>query len=42
MRLLIAIVTGVVLAIGASVSVVNMASPSPVPVDKPLYNYGNR
>ncbi|MDH2427902.1 hypothetical protein [Sphaerisporangium sp. TRM90804] len=42
MRLLIAIVAGVVLAVGASVGVVNLAAPSPVPVNKPLYNYGTR
>ncbi|GII91096.1 hypothetical protein [Sinosporangium siamense] len=42
MRLLIAIVAGVVLAVGASVSVVTLAAPSPSPVDKPLFNYGTR
>jgi hypothetical protein len=41
-RVLVALVVGVVLAIGASVSVVNVVAPSPQPPNKPLYNYGNR
>ena len=31
-----------VLAVGASVAVVNVASPTPKPPDRPLYNYGSR
>jgi hypothetical protein len=37
-----ALVIGAVLAIGASVAVVNVAAPSPEPPNRPLYNYGSR
>jgi hypothetical protein len=42
MRSLIAIVVGVLLAGGASYGMVKIAEPSPQPVTKPLYNYGQR
>jgi hypothetical protein len=42
MRILIAVVIGVLLAGGASVGVVSLAKPSPDPVTKPLYQYGTR
>lgn len=41
-RILIALVIGAVLAVGASAVVINVAAPSAVPVNQPLYNYGNR
>jgi len=41
-RVLAALIAGAVLAVGASVAVVNVASPSPRPPDRPLYNYGSR
>ena len=42
MRILIAVVIGVLLAGAASVGVVSVAKPSPDPVTKPLYQYGVR
>ncbi|HEY7485569.1 MAG TPA: hypothetical protein VH912_13985 [Streptosporangiaceae bacterium] len=42
MRILIAVVIGVLLAGGASVGFVQVMKPSPAPVTKPLYEYGTR
>ncbi len=42
MRVLAALIVGAVLAVGASVAVVNVAAPSPQPPNRPLYNYGSR
>ncbi|GIH74577.1 hypothetical protein Plo01_10060 [Planobispora longispora] len=42
LRVLLALAIGGVLAVGASVAVVNVASPTPEPPNKPLYNYGTR
>ncbi|HEX6471823.1 MAG TPA: hypothetical protein VF069_22195 [Streptosporangiaceae bacterium] len=42
MRVLIAVVIGILLAGGTSVGVVSLAKSSPEPVTKPLYNYGTR
>jgi len=41
-RILAALIVGAILAVGASVAVVNVASPSPAPPNRPLYNYGDR
>jgi hypothetical protein len=41
-RILAALIVGAILAIGASMTVVNIASPNPEPPNKPLYNYGTR
>lgn len=42
LRVLIAIAVGVVIAFGSSFAVVQVASATPEPVNKPLYNYGSR
>jgi hypothetical protein len=42
LRLLVALAIGALLAVGASVAVVNVASPSLTPPNQPLYNYGTR
>lgn len=42
LRVLIALVIGVVVAFGLSFVVVQTASATPEPVNKPLYNYGSR
>jgi hypothetical protein len=42
MRILIAVVIGVLLAGGASVGFVQLAKPEPAPVTQPLYKYGTR
>ncbi|GAA2138995.1 hypothetical protein [Actinomadura napierensis] len=42
MRILIAAVIGVLLAGGTSVAVVHVATKTPNPQVKPLYNYGTR
>ena len=41
-RVLAALGIGALLAVGASVAVVNVASPTPKPPNRPLYNYGSR
>ncbi|WP_336207855.1 hypothetical protein [Nonomuraea sp. LPB2021202275-12-8] len=41
-RILAALAIGALLAVGASVAVVNVASPVPTPANQPLYNYGTR
>ncbi|SDQ90952.1 hypothetical protein [Thermostaphylospora chromogena] len=41
-RVLAAVAIGAVLAVGASVAVVNVAAPAPEPPNRPLYNYGAR
>ncbi|GGP05577.1 MULTISPECIES: hypothetical protein [Nonomuraea] len=41
-RILAALGIGALLAVGASVAVVNVASPVPTPANQPLYNYGTR
>jgi hypothetical protein len=40
MRIAIATVTGVVLAVLVSVGIVQAATSTPDPVPRPLYNYG--
>ncbi|GAA3428458.1 hypothetical protein ACWDTT_07545 [Streptosporangium sandarakinum] len=42
MRVLLALAIGAILAVGASVAVVNVGSPTPEPPNRPLYNYGTR
>ncbi|MER6828472.1 hypothetical protein ABT352_21010 [Streptosporangium sp. NPDC000563] len=42
LRVIAALAVGAVLAVGASVAVVNVAAPTPEPPNRPLYNYGNR
>lgn len=42
LRVLIALAIGVAVAFGASFAVVQVASATPEPVNKPLYNYGSR
>ncbi|MFI6320321.1 hypothetical protein ACIBG8_22495 [Nonomuraea sp. NPDC050556] len=42
LKVIIALVIGAVLAVGASAAVVNVASPVPAPPNAPLYNYGTR
>ncbi|MEO3862073.1 hypothetical protein [Acrocarpospora sp. B8E8] len=42
LKVLVAVAIGAVLAGVASVAVINVASPSLQPPDKPLYNYGTR
>ncbi|MFO7251122.1 MAG: hypothetical protein DIU60_010270 [Actinomycetes bacterium] len=42
LRVFAALIAGAVLAVGASVAVVNVASPTPKAPDRPLYNYGSR
>ncbi|WP_281426709.1 hypothetical protein [Nonomuraea ceibae] len=42
LRILAALAIGALLAVGASVAVVNVASPAPTPPNQPLYNYGTR
>lgn len=42
MRILIAVLTGVLLAGGASAAIVNVATETPSPRVEPLYNYGTR
>ncbi|GAA4205567.1 hypothetical protein OG320_20105 [Microbispora sp. NBC_01189] len=42
MRVLLAVAVGGLLAVGATVGLVNVADTSPSPVNKPLYNYGSR
>jgi hypothetical protein len=42
LRVLVALGIGAILAVGASLAVVNVASPTPEPPNKPLYNYGTR
>jgi len=42
LRVLVALVIGVAVAFGASFAVVQVASATPEPVNKPLYNYGSR
>ncbi|MDF5751061.1 hypothetical protein [Spongiactinospora sp. TRM90649] len=41
-RVIAALAIGAILAVGASVAVVNVAAPSPEPPGRPLYNYGIR
>ncbi|WP_277949965.1 hypothetical protein [Bailinhaonella thermotolerans] len=41
-RVFAALFVGAILAWGTSVAVVNLASPTPNPPNKPLYNYGTR
>lgn len=41
-RVLAALAVGAFLAVGASVAVVNVASPTAEPPNKPLYNYGDK
>lgn len=42
LRILAALAIGALLAVGASVAVVNVASPVATPPNQPLYNYGTR
>jgi hypothetical protein len=42
LKVLVAVAIGAVLAAVASAAVINVASPSLEPPDKPLYNYGTR
>ncbi|GAA5764409.1 MULTISPECIES: hypothetical protein [Streptosporangium] len=42
LRVIAALAIGAILAVGASVAVVNVASPAPEPPNRPLYNYGDR
>lgn len=42
MRVLIAVVLGVMLAGASSAAIVQSADSSPSPTDKTLYNYGSR
>jgi hypothetical protein len=37
-----ALAIGAILAVGASMAVVNVASPTPEAPNQPLYNYGDR
>ncbi|WP_326820252.1 hypothetical protein OHA77_13525 [Streptosporangium sp. NBC_01639] len=41
-RVITALAVGAILAVGASVAVVNVASPTPEAPNRPLYNYGER
>ncbi|WP_283138411.1 hypothetical protein [Rhizohabitans arisaemae] len=42
LRVIAALTVGAILAMGASVAIVNVATSTPEPPDKPLYNYGGR
>lgn len=42
MRILIAVVVGVLVAAGSSAAIVNAADSTPDPSTKTLYNYGSR
>jgi len=42
LRVLVALVVGIVLAFGSSFAIVQVAGATPEPVNKPLYNYGSR
>ncbi|MEO3786547.1 hypothetical protein ABGB12_24745 [Actinocorallia sp. B10E7] len=42
MRILFAIITGVLLATASSAAIVNASTSKPAPSVKPLYDYGTR
>lgn len=41
-RLIIAVVVGIVLAVGVAFTAASLAGPHAKPVNQPLYNYGSR